>query len=100
MEAQYKCRNGRLIIKVEAGDQKSLFERIAEAEAVFDAATKCGLCNCSDIEYQVRVLKDGNKYYELQCRACNGRLSFGQHKSGGTLFPKREWSIYRRDGEE
>ena len=33
---------------------------------------------------------EGNDYYELRCGNCGGILSFGQHKKGGTLFPKRK----------
>jgi hypothetical protein len=29
-------------------------------------------------------------HYELICGACGGQFSFGQHKKGGSLFPKRK----------
>jgi hypothetical protein len=99
MEAQYKCRNGRLLVKVEAGDQKTLFERIAETDQVFDAATNCGICKGADLSYRVRTVSDGSKYYELGCRACKATLSFGQHKVGGTLFPKGEWKYYQKQDD-
>ena len=33
---------------------------------------------------------EGNDYFELKCTDCGAVLSFGQHKKGGTLFPKRK----------
>ena len=100
MEAQYRCRNGRLFIKVEAGDQKALFERIAETEQVFDAVSECGLCHKTDLSFRVRVVKDSNKYYELFCRSCNATMTFGQHRTGNTLFPKNDWHRYQHQQEE
>jgi hypothetical protein len=98
MEAQYKCRNGRLLIKVEAGDQKSLFKQIAGVEDVFDAATACGLCGSTDLSFRVRTV-DSNDFYDLACRKCRATMHFGQHKTGGTLFPKHKWEIYKPDPE-
>lgn len=100
MEAQYKCRNGRLLIKLEAGEQKALFKRIAEAEQVFDATTHCGQCGGTDLSYQVRTVKDGSEYYELLCRSCEATMQFGQHKLGGTLFPKPGWTKYKREDHD
>ena len=100
MEAQYKCRNGRLLIKVEAGDQKTLFKRIAEAEQIFDAATECGLCKATNLSYLARTVKDGSEYYELICRSCHATMSFGQHRNGNTLFPKPGWHRYQPSEEE
>lgn len=96
MEAQYKCRNGRLLIKVEAADQKGLFKQIAGTEDVFDAATACGLCGSADLSFRVRTV-DSNDYYDLACRKCTATMHYGQHKTGGTLFPKREWAVYKPD---
>ena len=92
MEAQYKCRNGRLLIKVEAGDQKTLFKRIAETEDVFDSARACGLCQNTDLAFRSRTV-DGNDFYEVACLKCGAVQQFGQHKVGGTLFPKRGWKV-------
>jgi hypothetical protein len=99
MEAQYKCRNGRLLIKVEAGDQKGLFKQIAGVEDVFDAATTCGLCGSNDLSFRTRTV-DGNDYYDLACRKCHATMRYGQHKTGGTLFPKSEWKIYKPEPED
>ena len=33
---------------------------------------------------------EDNDYYEMRCLSCGAALSYGQHKKGGTLFPKRK----------
>jgi translation initiation factor 2 beta subunit (eIF-2beta)/eIF-5 len=100
MEATYKTANGRLMIKVEAESQKDLFKQIAQAQDVFDAQGACGECESASIRLRVRHHEKGD-YYEMVCNACGAQFSFGQHKTGGTLFPKHElgWKIYKA-GEE
>lgn len=88
MEAQYKTRNGRLLIKVEGETQKALFKELAAAQEVFEAESDCGCCKSTDIHFRVREV-DGNEYYELVCTTCGAVFSFGQHKKNNTLFPKR-----------
>lgn len=87
MKAHYKTRNGRIVIEVEAGSQKGLFKAMAEVADVFESED-CGSCKSNNIVPRVRT-HDGNDYYELHCRDCGACLSFGQHKSGSTLFAKR-----------
>ena len=91
MEAQYKTRNGRLLIKVEGENQKALFRELAMAQEVFEAETECGCCDSSEIRFRVREV-DGNEYYELVCNKCGARFEFGQHRKNNTLFPKRHAS--------
>jgi len=88
MEILYRTRNGRFTFKVEAPTEKAGWERIAQLEDVFEADDTCGCCGCTNIRHRVRTHQD-NKYYELRCLECNAQLSFGQHKTGDTLFPKR-----------
>lgn len=99
MEAQYKCRNGRLLIRVEAGDQKTLFKRIAETEQVFDAASRCGQCSSVDLSFQVRTVRDNSEYFELLCRSCRATMTFGQHRVGNTLYPKQGWAKYTKEDQ-
>lgn len=87
MEAQYKTRNGRLLIKVEAEHQKGLFKELAAAQEVFESESECGCCHSQELRFRVRVV-DENEFYELACN-CGARFEFGQHKKGGSLFPKR-----------
>ena len=88
MEAQYKTTNGRLTFKVD-GDQKVLFKQVAMIQEIFDAESECGICKSKEIRFRTREV-EGNTYYELICTGCGANFSFGQHKQGGTLFPKRK----------
>jgi hypothetical protein len=88
VKCHYRSANNRLTFELDAGSQKDLFEGIATLQEIFESDSTCGMCNSTDLRFRVREVKD-NKYYEMRCGKCNAQLSFGQHKTGGTLFPKR-----------
>lgn len=88
MKAHYRTASGHLTFEVEGGSPKDLFENIANLQSVFEAEERCGLCDSPAIRFRVREAA-GNKYYELFCVDCRARFSFGQHRQGGGLFPKR-----------
>tara|TARA_Y100000310_G_C20669671_1_gene809547 strand:+ start:2032 stop:2364 length:333 start_codon:yes stop_codon:yes gene_type:complete len=88
MEIKYKTKNERIQVKINTDSMKDAFKQLAEFQEVF-AEEKCGACNNEDIYFLVRTV-EGNDYYELRCRVCNAKLAFGQHKTGGSLFPKRK----------
>jgi hypothetical protein len=100
MEAQLKAGGGRLVIKVEAATAKDLFKQLAACDEIFNAESQCGLCESKDLRFVVRTV-DSNDFFELRCADCNARFAFGQHKTGGTLFPKRStgWTKYAKDTE-
>ena len=77
MKVKYKVGD-KLEFELEGAGQKEIF-----------AEEKCGLCSSSNLRFVVRNV-DGNDYYELRCNDCGAILAFGQHKKGGTLFPKRK----------
>ncbi len=81
-------RSGQLLFELEGAGQKEVFERLSEIQEIF-GEEKCGACKGESLRYAVRVIDD-NKYFELHCTTCRARLAFGQHKKGGTLFPKRK----------
>jgi hypothetical protein len=87
MKLIYKA-NEKLQFEIEAEGQKEVFKELAIIQEIF-SEDKCGLCNKDNIKFVVRNV-DGNDYYELRCQDCGAILSFGQHKKGGTLFPKRK----------
>ena len=87
MKALYNV-NGRLQFEVEGSGQKELFKELATIQEIF-GEEKCSVCNKNNIRFVVRNVED-NDYYELRCSDCGAVLSFGQHKKGGTLFPKRK----------
>ena len=88
MEAQYKTQDGHLILKVEGETQKDIFRELARAQETFEAESECGICKSTQIKFRVRTVDD-NEYFELQC-VCGAKFAFGQHKKGGSLFPKRQ----------
>ena len=90
MKASYKLSD-KLQFEVEGEGQKEIFKEIASIQEIF-GETKCGMCGSENIKFVVRVVED-NEYYELRCMDCGATLAFGQHKKGGTLFPKRKDEI-------
>jgi hypothetical protein len=96
VKAHYKTRNSRFTFEVEAGSQKELFREIADLQEIFEFDA-CALCNSTRIVYRTRTV-EGNDYYELVCLDCGGELPFGQHKAGGTLFPKQWRKSVRQAG--
>lgn len=87
MKALYNVNN-KLQFEVEGKGQKDLFKELATIQEIF-GEENCGACKKSNIKFVVRNVED-NDYYELRCNECGASLSFGQHKKGGTLFPKRK----------
>lgn len=89
MKVFYKA-NDKLSFELEASGQKEVFKELATIQEIF-AEESCGVCGCHNIKYVVRNV-DSNDYYELRCTEtkCGAVLAFGQHKKGGTLFPKRK----------
>lgn len=87
MKIFYKA-NDKLSFELEGSGQKEVFKELATIQEIF-GETKCGLCGSTNIKFVVRNV-DGNDYYELRCLDCGAILSYGQHKKGGTLFPKRK----------
>lgn len=87
MKLNYKV-NDKLQFEVEGSGQKEIFKELATIQEIFGESS-CGLCNKSNLKFIVRNV-EGNDYYEMRCSDCGGTLAFGQHKKGGTLFPKRK----------
>lgn len=80
--------NDKLQFELEGSGQKEIFKELAVIQEIF-SEDKCGGCGKNNIKFIVRNV-DSNDYYELRCNDCGSVLSFGQHKKGGTLFPKRK----------
>lgn len=87
MKLTYRA-NDRLSFEIEGEGQKEVFKGLATVQEIF-AEDKCGSCGCTAIRFVVRNVED-NDYYEMRCNDCGAVLSYGQHKKGGTLFPKRK----------
>jgi hypothetical protein len=87
MKVLYKASD-KLTFELEGSGQKEIFKELAIIQEIF-AEESCGLCGSKSLKFVVRNV-DGNDYYELRCNDCGAILAFGQHKKGGTLFPRRK----------
>lgn len=87
MKVKYKP-SSRLEFELEGAGQKEIFKELATVQEIF-SEEKCGMCKKDNIKFVVRNV-DSNDYYEMRCLSCGAALAFGQHKKGGTLFPKRK----------
>lgn len=87
MKVKYRI-NDKLEFELEGEGQKDIFKELALIQEIFGEA-KCGLCGSTNLRFVVRSV-EGNDYYELRCVDCGAVLAFGQHKKGGTLFPKKK----------
>jgi hypothetical protein len=108
MKVTYKA-NDKLQFELEGSGQKEVFKELSLIQEIF-SEDKCGACGKNNFKFVVRNV-DSNDYYELRCNECSAVLSFGQHKKGGTLFPKRKddegtylpnkgWHKWVPDGKE
>lgn len=79
---------GNLTVHFEGETQKDIFKQLSSLEEVFGEKA-CGKCGSENLRFVVRE-NDGNEFYELRCMDCGAKLSFGAHKKGGGLFPKRK----------
>lgn len=82
----------RVFVEANGETQTAVFEQAAALQEVFATYHKCGKCQSEDLRFVVRESDDDNKYYELHCQnsRCRARLAFGQHKVGGTMYPRRQ----------
>lgn len=89
MKVTYTTPGGAMALEAVGDTHKDLFKQLSSLQEVF-ANTTCLACNGGDhTRFVVRTVED-NDFYELHCQVCKARLSFGQHKKNGTLFPKRK----------
>jgi hypothetical protein len=87
---------GNVQLEGEGTTHKEVFKELAAMTEVFRDET-CALCkknNCILVVRNVADPKNPKKtyeYYERRCLnpGCGGRLAYGQHNEGGSLFPKR-----------
>lgn len=87
MKLKYRV-NDKLEFELEGAGQKEIFKELATIQEIF-SEERCGLCEKHNLKYVARNV-DGNDFFELRCADCGAILAFGQHKKGGTLFPKRK----------
>lgn len=91
--------NERCELELNPASPKDLVKELAAYQEVL-IDRKCGACGAETIKHEHRV-HDGNDFYSLRCLACGAQLDYGQHKTGQTLFAKRDkgnhgWYKYDR----
>ena len=91
MKVQVKV-SPKVFIEGQGDTHTAVFEELASLQEVFGEFHKCRKCGGEALRFVVRMDKDDNKYYEIHCqnRSCRAKLSYGQHKKGGGLYPRRK----------
>ena len=89
-------RAGNLTVHAEGRDCGEVFEQLSAAQKTFEE-DKCGLCESAHIQYVVRE-EGGYKFYELRCKDCYGKLTYGKSQDGRELYPRRY--VTHKDGPD
>lgn len=89
VHAKIRAQYGRIWVEIDCADVKEAMKGLSMYGEVF-AETTCGRCNSVNILPEHRTDDEGHDYYSLKCNDCGAELSFGQHKVGNTLFPKKK----------
>lgn len=74
-----------LSVEVEGKNTEDLIRSLAQVDETFED-TRCGKCESKWIKFVVRKV-DNYEFFELWCKKCFAKLSFGNN--GETLYPKR-----------
>lgn len=85
MKAEYKV--GNLVVVAEGETPEAVFRELAQLQGVFEDST-CRKCDSSDLQYVVRKVED-DEFFELRCKKCGAKLTFGISKADKSLYPKR-----------
>lgn len=86
-----------LEIEVDATSPKELIKLIASYQSVM-SDVECGSCRSTKIVFEHRQ-HDNVDFFGRRCLDCSAQLSFGQHRSGDTLFVKADkgWHHWKRE---
>ena len=101
--------NAKIEVEVEGASVKDVITALSEYTEVFQDSA-CGSCGSTEVAPAHRSAQ-GYDFYEIACHACGAKLSFGQTREGGHLFPKRKdqdgneigkngWHIYRQQAQQ
>lgn len=86
-------------LEATCGEVKDAFKVLSSFAVLGN--NSCGKCKSTNVHPDHRVAQ-GIDFYEMRCVDCGARLSFGQHKVGGTLFPKTDkgWHHYQQGDDD
>lgn len=73
----------------EGATHKEAFKEVASMVEPF-SISECGKCRSHDIYPVVRTV-DKFTYYEMKCRKCRSKMSYGQSTENGALYPRRKY---------
>jgi hypothetical protein len=79
----------QLSFDIEGSNVKEFWAALSTLSETF-GEEKCGQCGKADLRYVVRNV-EGNNFYELACKGCGHKLSFGQSKDQKTVYPRRKY---------
>jgi hypothetical protein len=100
MKVLYKSPGGKFTVEFEGSTPKEIWKSLANFQEVYENhGEHCG----QPTLFGYREV-DGNGYYEKKCQKCGMKFSYGQHKSGGGLFPNsakgwHKWTPVEDDEE-
>ena len=86
-KAKVRVQAGKAWIEVEASNVKEAMQGIGEYAEVFKEDT-CQCCQSTNV-IPIHRNAQGYDFYEMVCCDCGAKLSYGQTREGGRLFPKR-----------
>jgi len=81
----------RVFVEATGETHIAVFEQMEGLQEVFSCFNKCGKCQSENLKF-VKRTQDKHTYYELHCRKCYARLSFGQNDGDktGSIYPRRK----------
>lgn len=87
-EAKIIIHFNKASIEIDATSPKDAIKKLSAYTTLFQEPV-CKMCNSEHTTLQHRH-HDHVDYYSVKCLHCGAELSFGQHKTGETLFIKNK----------
>jgi hypothetical protein len=85
-------------VEFQASTDKEAWKEMASVAEMF-SVSRCGNCDEDALIPIIRKNADDNEFFELKCAACGYKLSFGQNKVGGGLYPRLRYHAKHPDVE-
>jgi hypothetical protein len=97
LSVEYRLKLGQdeFVIKADVKNEKEFFEKMA----FYSSLPKTAPGGATDLKLVVRTTKKGT-YYSLISETEKVEFQLGQHKEGGTLYPKEWIPLYQAEQEQ